>query len=65
MWASFGHPVLTLSFTKYNFLQVKNSIAKIEIELSVLKLFQLSNNDLIFCSSPTASAKFENLERRS
>ena len=38
---NFGHPALTSSFTKYKFLQVKNSFATIVNELSVLKLFQL------------------------
>ena len=44
---NFGHPALTPSFTKYNFLQVKTSYATIVNELSVLKLFQLSNSDLL------------------
>ena len=41
-----GHPAKT-SFTKYEFLQVKN-ILKIVIGLSALKFFQLSNDDLLF-----------------
>ena len=44
---NFGHPALTSSFTKYKFLQVKNSFATIVNGLSVLKLFQLSNGDLL------------------
>ena len=44
----FGHPALTPSYTKYKFLQVKNSFATLVNELSVLKLFQLSNGDLLF-----------------
>ena len=42
------HPALTSSFTKYKFLQVKNSFATIVNGLLVLKLFQLSNGDLLF-----------------
>ena len=45
---NFGHPALTPSFTKYQFLQVKNRFATLVNELSVLKLFQLSNGDLLF-----------------
>ena len=45
---NFGHPALTPSFTKYRFLQVKKSFATLVNELSVLKLFQLSNGDLLF-----------------
>ena len=45
---NFGHPALTSSFTKYKFLQMKNSFATIVNGLSVLKLFQLSNGDLCF-----------------
>ena len=41
---NFGHP----SFTKYKFLQVKNSFATIVNGLSGLKLFQLSNGYLFF-----------------
>ena len=48
MCPNFGHPALTPTFTKYNFLQVKNSFATLENELSVLKLFQLSNGNLLF-----------------
>ena len=44
---NFGHPALTSSFTKYEFLQVKNSFATILNELSVFKLLQLSNGDFI------------------
>ena len=46
MSPNFGNPALTPSFTKYNFFQVKNSFATLVNELSVLKLFQLSNGDL-------------------
>ena len=45
---NFGHRVLTSSFTKYTFLQVKNSLAIIVNELSILTLFQLLNGDLLF-----------------
>ena len=45
---NFRHPALTHSFTKYNFFQMKNSFATLVNELSVLKLFQLSNGDLLF-----------------
>ena len=45
---NFGHPALTPSFTKYKFLQVKNSFETLVNELSVLKVFQLSNGDLLF-----------------
>ena len=45
---NFGHPALTSYFTKYKFLQVKNSFAKIVNELSVFKLFPLANGDLLF-----------------
>ena len=48
MCPNFRHPALTPSFTKYKFLQVKNSFATLVNELSVLKLFQLSNGDLLF-----------------
>ena len=41
---NFGYPTLTSSFTKYKFLQV-NTFATIVNELSVLKLFQLSNGE--------------------
>ena len=44
----FGHPALTSSFTEYEFLEVKNNFATILTEVSVLKLFQLSNGDLLF-----------------
>ena len=37
---NFGHPAPTSSFTKYTFLQVKNSFATIVNGLSLLKLFQ-------------------------
>ena len=36
-----GHPVQTSSFTKYNFLQVKNNFATIVNGMSVLKVFSL------------------------
>ena len=45
---NFGHPALTSSFTRYKFLQVKYSVATILNRLSVLKLIQLSNDDLLF-----------------
>ena len=45
---NFEHPALTSSFTKYEFLQVKFFFATIVNELSVLKLFKLSNGDLLF-----------------
>ena len=48
MCPNFGHPALTPSFTKYNFFQVKNCFATLVNELSVLKLFQLSNGVLLF-----------------
>ena len=48
MCPNFGHPALTLSFTIFNFLQVKKSFATILNGLSVLKSFQLSNGDLLF-----------------
>ena len=44
--SNFGHPAIISSFTKYRFLQVKNSFSTIVNGLSVLKLFQLSNTDL-------------------
>ena len=45
MCPNFGHPALTSSFTKYEFLQVKNSFATIVNGLSVLKLFQQGYED--------------------
>ena len=48
MCPNFGHPALTSSFTKYIFLEVTNSFATLVNELSVLKLFQLSNGDVLF-----------------
>ena len=45
---NFGHPDLTLHFTRYKFSHVQNSFATIENGLSVLKLFELSNSDLLF-----------------
>ena len=59
---NFGHPTLTPSFTKYTFFQIKNSFATLVNELSVLKLFQLSNGDLFFRSMTTACTKRVNLE---
>ena len=56
------HPALTSSLTKYKILQEKDSPATVVNGLSVLKLFQLSNGDLLFCSMPTASSKCLNLE---
>ena len=44
---NFGHPALTSLFIEWSFLQVKNSFATIVNKLSVLKLFQLSNGDLL------------------
>ena len=44
----FGHPGLTLLFTKFRFMQVKNCFATIVNGLSVLKLLELSNGDLLF-----------------
>ena len=44
---NFGHPVLTRHFRNIRHLQVKNSFAKIVSELSVLKVFQLLNSDLL------------------
>ena len=48
VFQNFGHPALISSFTKYTFLQVKNSFAPIVNGMSVLNLFQLSNGDLLF-----------------
>ena len=48
VFPNFGHPTLTFSFTKYKVLQVKNSFATIVNGLLALKLFQLSNGDLLF-----------------
>ena len=48
MCPNFGHPALTSSLPKYKILQTKNSFATIENGLSVLKLFQLSNGDVLF-----------------
>ena len=45
---NFGHPAQTLSFTKHKFLQVKNNFETIMNGLPTLKLFQLSNGDLLF-----------------
>ena len=45
---NFGHPTLTLSFTKYKFLQGNNSSATIGNRLLVLELFQLFNGYLLF-----------------
>ena len=47
---NFGRPVLTSSSTKYLYIFVgaKNSFATIVNGLSVLKLFKLSNDDLLF-----------------
>ena len=60
---NFGHPTLNSSFTKYRFLQVKNSCATIVLNgLSVPNLFQLSKGDLSFRSMPTASTNCANLE---
>ena len=38
---NFGHPAPTSTFTKYEFLQMKNSFATIVNRLSVLKLFEI------------------------
>ena len=43
---NFGRPAQTL--TQYKFLHVKNNFATVVNDLSVLKLFQLSNGDLFF-----------------
>ena len=43
-----GHPAPTSSFTKYNFLQVNIFLTTKMNVLSVLKLFRLSNGDLLF-----------------
>ena len=45
---NFGHPALTSSFTKYKFLHVKNSFETNVNGPSVLKLFQLLNDNLLF-----------------
>ena len=45
---NFGHPALTSSIQNTNFWEFKNSLAKIVNELSVLRLLQLSNGDLLF-----------------
>ena len=45
---NFGYYALTSLFTKYKFLQMKISFVTIVNRLSVLKLFQLSNGDLLF-----------------
>ena len=42
---AFGHTAKTSSFTKYDFLHVKNNFAKIVDGLSVLKMFKLSNGN--------------------
>ena len=42
------HLALTLSFTKYKFLQMKNNFKTAVNGLSVLILFQLLNGDLLF-----------------
>ena len=47
VFPNFGHPALTSSFAKYKFLKVKNSLVTIVNLLSVLKLFQHSNSDLL------------------
>ena len=44
----YEHPALTSSFTKYEFLKVKNSFVTIVNGLSVFKLFQISNVVLLF-----------------
>ena len=59
VFPNFGHPALTLSFTKYKFLQVKNSFTTVN-KLSFLKLFQLPDGDY-FRSMPTVSTKCVNL----
>ena len=48
VWPNLGQSAQTSTFTKYEFLQVKNNFATIVNELSVLKLFQLSNVDFLF-----------------
>ena len=47
-YPNFGHPDKTSFFTKYKFLNVKNYFATIVNEPSVLNLFQLSNDDLLY-----------------
>ena len=42
---NFENPTLTSAFTKYKFLQAKNSFSTIVSGLSVLKWFQPSNGD--------------------
>ena len=54
---NFGHPAQTSSFTKYDFLQVKNYFATIVNVLSVLQLVIY-----YFRSMPIASTKCVNLE---
>ena len=44
---NFGHPVLTSSFTKYTFFQVNIFFVTIVNRPLALKLFQLSNGDLL------------------
>ena len=48
MCSNFGHPALTSSFTNSKLLQVKYSVVTIVNDVSVLKLFQLSDGDLLF-----------------
>ena len=43
---NYGHLALTLSFTEYKFLQVKNDFKTLVIGLPVLKLFNISKSDL-------------------
>ena len=45
---NFGHPVLTSSYKKYNVFADKKGFATLVNGLSVSKLFQLSNDDLLF-----------------
>ena len=58
-------PYPNSSFTKYKFLQVKNSLLTDVNQLSVLKLFQPLNGDLLFRSMHAASTNCVNLECRS
>ena len=60
--STFGHPAQTSFFKKYKLIQVKKSFENIVNEISILKLFELSNGDFYFRSLPTVSTKCGNLE---
>ena len=47
MCPNFGHPALSSSFTKHNLWQINTNFAINVNELSVLKLLQLLNCDLL------------------